>query len=92
MRRKNKNILLGVTSSAACFKAPSLAGLFVKKGLTVKTVLTPAAAQLISPVLFNAVTGDEVFTEMIVADRPLSPNHISLSEWADLFEIGRAHV
>ena len=90
MRRKIKNIILGVSSSVACFKAPSLAGIFVKKELAVKTVLTPAAARLISPVLFNAVTADEVFVEMFVPDRPMYPNHISLSKWADLFVIAPA--
>ncbi|PIU18997.1 MAG: hypothetical protein COT16_00435 [Elusimicrobia bacterium CG08_land_8_20_14_0_20_44_26] len=87
---RNKNILLGVTSSVACYKALTLASLFVKKGLTVKTVMTPNAALLLSPVLFNAVTADEVLADGLSRQKPFETGHIALSEWADLFIIAPA--
>ncbi|MCD6413016.1 MAG: hypothetical protein J7L54_02575 [Elusimicrobia bacterium] len=84
-----KNVLLGVTSSVACYKALSIASALRQRGHRVKTVLTPNAAKLISPALFNAVTKDEVFAESF-AEGCFSPDHIALSRWADIFLIAPA--
>ena len=89
-RTKSKNILLGVCSSAACFKALSLASALVKKGHEVKTVLSPSAAKLISPQLFSAVTKNEAFSEQFGESFAFSDGHISLSDWADLYVIAPA--
>nr|HQH12592.1 flavoprotein [Candidatus Sumerlaeota bacterium] len=40
---KGKKILLGVSSSVACYKAVELARLFCKAGCEVRVVMTPNA-------------------------------------------------
>ncbi|MBA3053297.1 MAG: flavoprotein [Candidatus Omnitrophota bacterium] len=89
-RTKSKNILLGVCSSAACFKALTLASALVKKGHAVKTVLSPSAAKLISPQLFGAVTKNEAFSEQFNPSLVSGDGHISLSDWADFYVIAPA--
>ncbi|MBU3955497.1 hypothetical protein KJ633_03470 [bacterium] len=88
--KKSKNILLGVSSSAACGKALTLASALVKKGHAVKTVLTPSAARLISPQLFSALTKNDAFSEQFSADGVFREGHIALSEWADIYLIAPA--
>lgn len=60
-RSKPRKVILGVTSSIACYKAANIASILTKKKCLVKTVLTPAAAKFISPVIFRGLTGQEVF-------------------------------
>jgi len=87
-RSKSFSVLLGVTSSIACYKAAVLASIFTKEKCRVKTVLTPAAAKFISPVLFRGLTGNAAFVEQL---SPASAeNHIALSDWADVFIIAPA--
>mgnify|MGYP001027923740 CR=1 FL=1 len=44
-----KNIVLGVTGSIAAYKAADIASRLVKKGFDVHVVMTPAAAEFITP-------------------------------------------
>jgi len=88
--QKNKRILLGVTSSVACYKSLEIASRLVKKGCSVKAVLSPNASKLISPILFEAITKDEVFTEQFDERKVWKDDHISLSCWADVFLIAPA--
>ncbi|MFH1353398.1 MAG: flavoprotein [bacterium] len=87
-KRKPFSVILGVTSSIACYKAAVIASIFTKEKCMVKTVLTPEASKFISPVLFRGLTGNAAFVEQ------LSPgdaeNHIALSDWADVFVIAPA--
>ncbi len=85
-----KNVLLGVTAGAAVYKSCSLIRLFVKEGVRVKTVMTPNSVKLISPVLFESLSQDKVYTDMFSPDREYSLKHISLSKWADTVLIAPA--
>lgn len=87
---KNKNIILGVSASAACGKALTLASALVKKGHAVKTVLSPSAAKLISPQLFGSLTKNEAFSKQFYGTGACREGHVSLSAWADIFLIAPA--
>ncbi len=89
IRLDGKKIVLGVSGSVAAYKACDLARLFVKSGATVRVVMTPSAERFVSPLTFEALTGQEVLTqrnESWAEDH----NHIALGEWADLFIVAPA--
>ena len=50
-------ILLGVTGSAACFKAVALCSELVQSGHEVQPVLTRSASRLVTPLQFSCVAG-----------------------------------
>ena len=79
-----KNIILGITAGVAIYKSCSLARALIKQGHLVKVVMTPNAAKLISPILFESLTGEKVYVEMFQAQREYSIEHIGLAKWADL--------
>ncbi len=86
MPNKKKNILLGVSASAAIYKTCDIVRIFKRRGFEVKVVMSPNACKLISPVLFRSLSAGQVYTEMF------SPSqgdliHISLGRWADIFVI-----
>lgn len=84
-----KTILIGVSGGIAAYKAVELARLLVKRGATVKVVMTAAGERFVTPLTFRSVTGNPVATSLW-AD-PASPiPHISLSDEADLIVVAPA--
>jgi phosphopantothenoylcysteine decarboxylase/phosphopantothenate--cysteine ligase len=57
-------VTLGVTSGIACYKAVDLMRDLQRAGARVRVVLTKAAAELVRPALFEALSGERVGTEM----------------------------
>lgn len=86
---KDKKVLLAVTGSISAYKAPNIAREFIKAGATVRVVMSEAATRFISPLTFEAVTGNNVLcdnNESWSSDL----NHIGFAKWADLIVIAPA--
>ncbi len=85
-----KRILLGVTGGIAAYKSAELVRLLRKQGAEVQVVMTKSAMQFISPLTFQALSGNPVHTELLDADVENAMGHISLARWADLLLIAPA--
>ncbi len=83
-------ILLAASASAALHKSCDLASLLAQEGHAVRAVLTPRAAQIVSPQLFEALTGDAAFVDEFGPARRGAMDHIELSRWAELFVVAPA--
>ena len=86
MSLQNKNILLCITGSIACYKSVDLYRKLKKEGANVKIVVSASAAKFISPYIFESF-GEEVFEDDAFKS-PLS--HIALSKFADIILIAPA--
>jgi phosphopantothenoylcysteine decarboxylase/phosphopantothenate--cysteine ligase len=84
---QNKQIVLGVTGSIACYKAADLASKLTQAGALVDVVLTESAARFITPLAFRSVTGRPVYTDLWDDDHV---RHVRLGETADLLLIAPA--
>lgn len=89
---KNKNILLGVTGGIAAFKSADLTHKLHHAGAHVKVVLSAAAQKFITPLTFQALSGNSVYTELFDDNNSQSAamEHIALAKWADLILIAPA--
>lgn len=80
-----RRVLVGITGSIAAVKLPLVVSALVKRGAQVRCVLTPSAAQLVSPVALASLSRHRCYLDADqwspTADRPL---HIELAEWAEL--------
>jgi phosphopantothenoylcysteine decarboxylase/phosphopantothenate--cysteine ligase len=86
----DKHILLGITGGIAAYKAAELTRLLVKAGHRVEVVMTEAATHFVSPLTFQALSGNPVYTDQW-DNRPMNAMaHIELSRRADLFLIAPA--
>ncbi len=85
-----KRIVLGLTGGIACFKAAELCRSLVKEGAEVQVVMTEAAAQFITPVTMQALSGQPVFTSQWDAREGNNMAHINLSRNADAILIAPA--
>ena len=86
----NKHILLGVSGGIAAYKAAELVRLFKKQGADVRVVMTKSALQFISPLTFQALSGNSVHSELLDTDAENAMGHINLARWADAFIIAPA--
>lgn len=80
-------IVLGSGASVAVYKACDLASKLTQAGHEVRAVLTPRAATLINPQLFEAVTGQPAAVDEFGSDRRGAMDHIELSSWAEVLFI-----
>lgn len=85
-----KNILLAVTGGIAAYKSAFFARLLVKNGFDVRVIMTEGAKAFITPLTFQALTGNAVHTELLDENAELGMGHIELAKWADLLIIAPA--
>ncbi|WP_246269424.1 bifunctional phosphopantothenoylcysteine decarboxylase/phosphopantothenate--cysteine ligase CoaBC [Chitinophaga oryzae] len=85
---QGKKILLGVSGSIAAYKAATLTRLLVKEGASVKVVMTPAAADFITPLTLATLSKHEV--PLHISDHNSWNNHVMLGRWADVMLIAPA--
>lgn len=85
-----KNILLGVTGSIAAYRAAEIANTLAKEGYNVDVLLTKGGAKFVTPLTFQTLTKNHVYTDVFEEDYPREVKHISLAHKADLFLIAPA--
>jgi phosphopantothenoylcysteine decarboxylase / phosphopantothenate---cysteine ligase len=78
-----KHIVLGLSGGIACYKAAELCRALIKAGATVQVVMTESAAQFITPVTMQALSGRPVFTSQWDDREGNNMAHINLSRQAD---------
>jgi phosphopantothenoylcysteine decarboxylase / phosphopantothenate---cysteine ligase len=80
-------VLLGVTGCIGAYKAAEVLRGLQKAGVEVRVMMTRHATEFITPLTFEALSGQPVIVEMF--DRPSHAEieHISLARWADLILI-----
>ncbi|STZ07271.1 DNA/pantothenate metabolism flavoprotein [Moraxella caprae] len=83
-------ILLAITGGISAYKSAILARLLIKNGHQVRVMMTPSACEFITPLTFQALTGNEVHTELLDAQAERGMGHIELAKWADLVVIAPA--
>jgi len=89
---KGKKVLLGITGGIAAFKTAALVRLFVKAGVDVKVVMTPAAKEFITPLTLSTLSKNEVFSSFTDEEDENAQwnNHVELGLWADFMLIAPA--
>ncbi|MFZ2450116.1 MAG: bifunctional phosphopantothenoylcysteine decarboxylase/phosphopantothenate--cysteine ligase CoaBC [Methylovulum miyakonense] len=86
----NKRILLGISGGIAAYKSAELVRLLRKQGADVRVVMTQAATEFISPLTFQALSGNPVHTALLDVDAENAMGHINLARWADILLIAPA--
>lgn len=87
---KKYNVLLGITSSIACYKACDLLNQLLKNKMQVKVVMTKNATNLVCPLTFQTLSNNIVYIDMFEKNNIKEIKHISLSDWSDFLIIAPA--
>lgn len=81
---KGKRCVLGVTGGIAAYKAAELVRLLIKQEVDVRVVMTEAALEFITPLTFQALSGNPVsVSQWPTNDNARGMPHIDLSRQAD---------
>lgn len=78
-----KRILLGITGGIAAYKSAELVRLLKKAGLEVRVVMTRGAEAFVTPLTFQALSGEPVRTSLLDPEAEAGMGHIELAKWAD---------
>jgi phosphopantothenoylcysteine decarboxylase/phosphopantothenate--cysteine ligase len=87
---QGRRVLLGVTGSIAAYKSPDIVRRLKDQGAEVRVVLTSSAEKLVSPTVFQAVSGEPVRGDIWDEQAEAAMGHIELAKWADLILIAPA--
>lgn len=87
---KDKTVVLGITGSIAAYKMASVASSLRKLRVNVEVIMTENATQFITPVTFEAITGNRCITDTFDRNFDFNIEHISLAKKADLFMVAPA--
>ncbi len=87
---QGKRIVVGITGGIAAYKTIELIRLLRKAKAEVRAVLTPAAAEFVTPLTLQAVSGNAVSQSLLDPQAELAMGHIELAKWADVIVIAPA--
>ena len=79
----NKHILLGVSGSIAAYKSAELVRRLKDAGAEVRVVLTAGGAEFVTPLTFQALSGNPVHQDLLDTEPEAAMGHIELARWAD---------
>jgi phosphopantothenoylcysteine decarboxylase/phosphopantothenoylcysteine decarboxylase/phosphopantothenate--cysteine ligase len=85
-----KEVVLGVTGSIAAYKAAEIANILVKDKINVNVIMTNAAVKFITPLTFQTLTKNKVYTDIFEEIAYSDVRHISLAQKADCCVIAPA--
>ncbi len=85
-----KRVLLGVSGGIAAYKSPDLVRRLRERGFDVRVVMTRGAANFITPLSLQAVSGQPVHTTLLDEQAEAAMGHIELARWADVVLVAPA--
>lgn len=87
---KGKTVILGVSGGIAAYKIPNLASMLVKSGAQVHVIMTENAANFITAVTFETLTGNKCIIDTFDRNFTFEVEHVSLAKKADLLLVAPA--
>lgn len=81
------NIVIGVTGGIAAYKAIDLTSKLIQAGHEVRVVLTDNALEFVTPLAFQAIGRNHVYTNTFKEEDPSVISHIKIGEWADVIAV-----
>ena len=87
---QGKRIVLGVTGGIAAFKAASICSMLSQQGADVRVIMTQSATQFVTKMTFQALSRNDVYSDVFDEHDPNVIAHIDLADHTDLFIIAPA--
>ena len=88
--KERHHVLLGVSGGIAAYKACEVVRRLRGAGAQVRVVLTANAARFVTPLTFQALSGQPVRDGLWDAEAELGMGHLELAHWADAILIAPA--
>ena len=86
----NKKILFVICGGVSAYKSLETIRLFRKNNFEIKTILTKAAKEFITPLSVASLSQGKVYEDLFNLENETEMDHISLSRWADVVIVAPA--
>ena len=86
----NKKILFVICGGVSAYKSLETIRLFRKNGFEIKTILTKAAKEFVTPLSIASLSQGKVYEDLFNLENETEMDHISLSRWADVVVVAPA--
>ena len=87
---KGREVIVAVCGGIACYKVADVVSKLVQLGAGVSVVMTREAQKFVTPLTFQALSGRAVRTDTFDLVESSDPQHIKLTEHADLMLVAPA--
>ncbi|GAB4392066.1 MAG: bifunctional phosphopantothenoylcysteine decarboxylase/phosphopantothenate--cysteine ligase CoaBC [Gammaproteobacteria bacterium] len=87
---QHSKVLLGIGGGIAAYKTLEIIRQLRALNMSVRVVMTAAAQQFVTPLSIQAVTNNEVYSELFDTTEMAAMRHIELAKWADVICIAPA--
>ena len=84
------NVVLGISGGIAAYKSPEIVRRLKDAGHPVRVVMTAGAEAFVTPLTFQAVSGEPVHRDLLDEAAEAAMGHIELARWADAVLIAPA--
>ena len=86
----SKKILFIICGGVSAYKSLETIRLFRKNGFEIKTILTKAAKEFVTPLSVASLSQGKVYEDLFSLENETEMDHISLSRWADVIVVAPA--
>ncbi|WP_349729625.1 bifunctional phosphopantothenoylcysteine decarboxylase/phosphopantothenate--cysteine ligase CoaBC [Peribacillus frigoritolerans] len=86
----DKKVLLCVTGGIAVYKAAALTSKLTQEGAHVKVIMSESARKFVTPLTFQALSRNDVYTDTFDEKDSSVIAHINLADWADIILLAPA--
>lgn len=83
----NKKVLVGICGGIAAYKTAHLIRELTRLGAKVRVIMTKSSQEFITPLTMQALSGNDVRTELFDSQAERAMGHIELARWADYLVI-----
>lgn len=87
---RGRRVLVGVSGGIAAYKTAHLVSRLVQAGAAVRVVMTAAAARFVTPLTFEALSGERVMTGLFDEQHLGHVDHVELAHWAEAVVVAPA--
>ncbi len=81
---KDRRIIVGVCGGIAAYKACEVVSQLAQRGAQIHVVMTESATKFVTPLTFESLSANKVMTSTWTLSDSADPQHIKLTEKADL--------
>jgi len=85
-----REVVIGICGGIAVYKVCAVVSALVQRGCGVTCVMTRSARRFVTPLTFEALSGRKVLSSLWRPEYSYDPQHIQLTDHADLFLIAPA--
>ncbi|MGH8612367.1 MAG: bifunctional phosphopantothenoylcysteine decarboxylase/phosphopantothenate--cysteine ligase CoaBC [Gammaproteobacteria bacterium] len=86
----NKRVLVGVCGGIAAYKSADLVRRLREIGAEVRVVMTRSACEFVRPLIFQALSGHPVLSELFDPSAEAAMDHIALARWSEVVLVAPA--